>query len=173
MGNDMLALVGEVVETDDPRDTRIEQLEREARTLRRSLADAELQASRAREDADRALSRLRTQLSPLYRALQAVFGELDAAGVTEDARTSVAASGAAVPSGADPRVAAVWEAWKSRLGGGCAKVIDALLLHSDLNTQQLAIAIGLHRTTIPALIHKLNKAGLINKNGGRFSLKQL
>jgi hypothetical protein len=32
---------------------------------------------------------------------------------------------------------------------------------------------GVHRNSIPAMIYKLNKAGLLNKNGGRFSLKQL
>ena len=47
------------------------------------------------------------------------------------------------------------------------------MLHGDMNTQQLAIAIGQHRNSIPRLIYTLNKAGLINKNGGRFSLKQL
>lgn len=73
----------------------------------------------------------------------------------------------------DDRQSKVWESWKQRLGGSCAKVIDALLTHKDLNTQQLAIATGLHRTTIPNLIFRLNKAGLINKNGGRFSLKSL
>jgi DNA-binding IclR family transcriptional regulator len=40
-------------------------------------------------------------------------------------------------------------------------------------TEQLSIATGLHRTTIPKLIYELNKAGLIDKSGGRFSLKQL
>jgi transcription initiation factor IIE alpha subunit len=89
---------------------------------------------------------------------------MDAAGI-EDAP-------AAAPGG-NARVTAVWESWKSRLGGGCAKVIDALLLHGEMNTQQLAIACGCNRNTIPNLILKLNRAGLINKNGGRFSLKPL
>src|SRR5690348_15033645 len=53
------------------------------------------------------------------------------------------------------RKAAVWEAWKQRLGGGKAKVIDALLLHGHMNTTQLAIATVLHRTTIPGVVAEL------------------
>jgi hypothetical protein len=161
-------LEGEVVPDVDP---EIERLRARVRGLERETADAKVEAKRAREDADRALSMLRKQLSPLYRALQAVFGELDAAGVTDDVPAESRA--ASSPNGPDVRVAAVWASWKSKLGGGAAKAIDALLVHSDLNTQQLAIATGLHRTTVPKVIYELNKAGLINKNGGRFSLKQL
>ena len=162
-------LEGEVL---DPLTQELDALRAENRRLRREADDARVEADRAREDANRALSMLRRQLGPLYRALQAVFGELDTAGVTDEA-APVAARGENAPPVTDARVAAVWASWKSRLGGGASKVIDALLVHSDLNTQQLAIATGLHRTTIPKLIYELNKAGLINKNGGRFSLKQL
>lgn len=145
----------------DPRDREIDALRAEVKTLRTDLTIARTEAARAQQDADRALGMLRKQLTPLYRALQAVFGELDAAGV-EDA-----------PQNTSPRVSAVWENWKAKLGGGPAKVIDALLLHREMNTQQLAIAIGCDRTTVPNYIHRLNKAGLLNKNGGRFSLKEL
>lgn len=139
------------------------ELREENKRLARALQDANLRADRAGEDSTRALAALRKQLSPLYRALQAVFGELDAAGIGDTA-----------PVGnGDPRVSAVWDSWKSRMGGSYAKVIDALLTHGELNTQQLSVVVGLHRTTIPALIHKLNKNGLINKNGGKFSLKPL
>jgi hypothetical protein len=165
-----LALRGIVVE-DDPRDQELERLRRQMRQLERDRADAERAAERAREDAHRALSMLRQQLGPLYRALQAVFGELDAAGVGEVGRTSAAVETA--PIGIDSRTAAVWEAWKQRLGGQCAKIIDVLLLHSEMNTTQLAIAIGTRRQNIPNLIYKLNQAGVINKNGGKFSLKSL
>jgi DNA-binding transcriptional ArsR family regulator len=118
----------------------------------------------AKRENARAVGKLRQQLSPLYRALQEVFGEMDEIGGEQP--------GDATP--AQPaRSSAVWESWKHRLGGGQAKAIDALLLHGEMNTTQLAIATGLHRTSIPKVISNLNKAGLINKNGGRFSLKQL
>lgn len=166
MAGDELVLRG-VVEPADPRDQELERLRRQNRQLERDLADAERAAERAREDAHRALSRLRQQLGPLYRALQAVFGELEAAGVEDQAPTAGAASGSSVD-----RTSAVWASWKAKLGAA-GKLIDALLLHTEMNTQQLAIATGLHRTTIPKHIYTLNKAGLINKNGGRFSLKPL
>lgn len=156
----------------DPRDQEIESLRAENRRLQRAVSDAQVDAQRAREDADRALSALRRQLSPLYRALQAVFGELDAAGVADAPAAQTAAAGPSAAGAPDPRVAAVWDAWKSKMGTA-AKIIGALQVHGELNTQQLAVVVGLHRTTIPALILKLNKAGLINKNGGRFSLKAL
>jgi predicted transcriptional regulator len=54
----------------------------------------------------------------------------------------------------------------------CGKVIDALLAHSELNTAQLKVAAGIGSRTVSDSIFKLNKLGLITKNGGRFSLKQ-
>jgi chromosome segregation ATPase len=153
---------------DSPKDRKISELEAELRQVRRELADAELEASRAREDSSRALSMLRGQLSPLYRALQAVFGELDAAGVSDTSSRSDRDQ----PMQSE-RVSAVWEAWKKKLPPGCGKIIDALLIHSDLNGTQICVAAQIGKGSLHGLIYKLNKAGLINKNGGRFSLKQL
>lgn len=166
VGHTMKLLEGQI---EDPQAMEIERLRGELRLARRDADDARLEADRAHEDANRALSMLRKQLNPLYRALQAVFGELDAAGVADAPETPASQGPSVAP---DARVAAVWDAWKSKMGTA-AKIIDALQVHGELNTQQMAVVVGLHRTTIPALILKLNKAGLINKNAGRFSLKQL
>ena len=145
-------------------DDELKELREENKRLARALQDANLRAERATEDATRAMSSLRRQLSPLYRALQGVFGELDAAGIAD----------AAQPNGpTNTRTAAVWEAWKKRLGGKPAELIDALLLHGDMDSAQIAIAIQCHKNSVPQIVYKLNKAGLLNKNGGRFSLKQL
>lgn len=133
-----------------------------------ALLKAELAALRGRSE--RAVRGLRQILLPLHTALKEVFGEMDIA-APEQARQE--SSGTSTAPDVDPRKRAVWDSWKQKLGGSAAKVIDALLLHGEMNTQQLAIAVGLHRTTIPAIIYRLNQAGLINKNGGRFSLKQL
>lgn len=159
----MRLLEGDVVE--DDRESRIVELEAEVEALRSELSQAKFAITQAQREATRALSALRRQLTPLYRALQGVFGELDAAGVeaTESHETTKP----------DSRTAAVWNAWKSRMPGQPAKIIDALLLHSDLNQQQISVATGIPKGTIPGLISKLNKAGLLNKNGGRLSLKQL
>lgn len=135
----------------------------EIRRLRRELSDARAESATVRREAAASVAGLRRQLTPLYQALQAVFGELDTFASGESATTAAA----------DPRQAAIWQQWKSRLGGQCAKVIDALLLQPDMNTTQLAIAIGTRRQNVPPLIYKMNQAGLINKNGGRFSLKAL
>lgn len=160
-------LLGDGVEQ-DPRDARIEDLEDEVTNLRSALSRANVETVRAREDAGRALGALRRQLSPLYRALQAVFGELDAAGVDEPA-----AGGPVGPGTGNPRTAAVWEAWKQKLPPACGKVIDALLTHSELNQAQIKVAARLGTSTVSDVVYKLNKAGLINKAGGRVSLKSL
>lgn len=152
----------------DPRDTLIAALREEVAELQNEVhvvRDA-LQAARQElRDASQPLTRVRHQLTPLYNALCSVFGDLDAAGVESAAPTTATAS--------NPRTSAVWESWKARLPGGPAKIIDALLVHTEMNTQQLSIATGVHRNSIPTMIYKLNRAGLINKNGGRFSLKAL
>jgi DNA-binding transcriptional ArsR family regulator len=145
-------------------DPRLSELEDEVRELRRELQSARSQVRTAQQDAARAVAALRKQLSPLYQALQMVFGEIDQFS-TDDYTPSAGGT-------VEPRVRAVWDNWKSKLGS-TAKLIDALLLHGEMNTQQLSVATGFHRTTIPAHIFKLNKNGLINKNGGKFSLKQL
>lgn len=153
-------LEGEVVPDVDP---EIERLRARVRTLEREKADAELATRRAQEDAARALSMLRKQLSPLYRALQAVFGELDAAGVRDDGPASAAS---AAPS------TAKWDEWKARLGPACAKVIDALLLGGDMTVQAIAVAAKMGRNTVYAATSKMGRAGILVNNGGRFSLKQ-
>ena len=155
-----LMLEGQVV---DPLASRLTELEEENKALRRELAATQRQVIEAKTEAARSVAKLRQTLTPLYQSFKMLFGEMEAIGGTEDS-----------PATSSPRKnAGVWEAWKSRLSGTCAKVIDALQTHGELNTQQLAIATGLHRTTIPKAIYELNKAGLISKNGGRFSLKEL
>ena len=136
-------------------------LRRELNLLRDEVADMRSAMMKFKSDlfaTSKATVRL---LSPLYKALQPVFGDMEPiADLTDAPAMPVAKS-------------AVWDSWKSKLGASAAKVIDALLTHGELNTQQLAIAVGLHRTTIPAIIYKLNQAGLIDKHGGKFSLKRL
>lgn len=168
MSGPMRALEGIV---EPPENPRLAELEAEIRKVRRERDDAMREADRAQEDAHRALSNLRKQLTPLYRALQMVFGELDAAGVSEDGGQPNASPAG---GGNDPRVRAVWDAWKQRLGGTVANGIDALLLHGELDTAQLAIASGLDKRTVTkTVVYKLHAAGLIAKNNGRFSLKPL
>ena len=149
---------GEVI---DPLDARASDLEDENRTLKQALSRANADIERERRANAVVVRELRRQLTPLYQALQALFGELDA----------IPDSGAG--TAAAPRNQAVWDAWKKRLGGKPSELIDALLLHGDMDSSQIAIAIQCHRNSVPQIVYKLNKAGLLNKNGGRFSLKPL
>jgi len=155
-------------DVEDPRDETIRQLRDENEALREMVRDSERTAADATRNATRAIARLRGQLEPLYRALRGIFGEMDAAGVGESA--SVPASS---PGVSDTRVLAVWTSWKQRVSPACGKVIDALLQHGELNTAQLKVAAGIGSSTVSDSIFKLNKLGLISKNGGRFSLKTL
>lgn len=154
--SEALVLHGTVVDDiqEELRELRAENLQ-----LRRELQKARQDAAQAHAEAGRALGALRKQLSPLYRALQQVFGELEDVAMDEGPTS--------------PRVSAVWENWKTKMPGYPARIIDALLLHRDMNTSQLAIAVGCHKQRISEGIVKLNKAGLIDKNGGRFSLKDI
>lgn len=161
-------LEGEVI--DLPRsedDSKVRRLESEVRSARleRDQARNELETARA------SIMALRTQLMPLHRALKMVFGEIEMVVGDDPAPLSSTASNASPP--ADARVKAVWDAWKQKLGSSCARVIEALEVHGDLNTTQLAIAAKMDKRTVNTAIYKMNSASLINKNGGRFSLKQL
>lgn len=157
----------------DERDQEIDALKAENRKLRRELSDAEVRADRAREDANRALSMLRRQLAPLYRALQAVFGELDAAGVTDAAPPTAATMTATAP--VNDRQRNVYEPWLERFGRDSAqgRVVQALLAHGDLSVEQLRIAAQMAYSTAYEAAKRLKKLGLVENNGGKFSLKQL
>jgi len=120
------------------------------------------------KNAENEVRLLRRELTALRSVVHSVFTGMQSA---LSGKSTAADGQPSAPT--DSRTAAVWESWKEKFGGGTAKVIDALLLHKMMDTTQLTIATGLHRTSIPAIIYKLNQASLINKNGGKFSLKEL
>lgn len=142
------------------------------------IAELEQENAAMRQDNDELRSRqkaieqgcqdLRGILFPLRKAVNLVFGEFDQLGVG-DRLVSPADSQGAMPDSKRQ----VWEQWKERYPGIPARIIDALLIHGELNTTQLSIVVKCHHTNVPKAIYKLNKAGLINKNGGKFSLKQI
>lgn len=149
----------------DDTDQQIAELRAEVRRLRVALAESEGAVVSAKSYAAQTVqgvAGLRKQLTPLYRALQAVFGEFDALGVSADDEAGV------------PRKhSAIWDSWKEKMPGMPARFIQVLLEHGDMNAAQLRIAAKCGNQTVYDTIHKLNKAGLIEKNGGRFSLKKL
>ena len=156
-GPDLRQKVDELTNALRAADERGDRLELELRTERRKNAAVE-----------NGVVRLREALTPVYGGLQLIFGEMDSMGV-----------GPAVQDapGADPRKAAVWDSWVEKLGGKdsfAGKMIVALLQHGALTSKQIAIHIGTKRMqTVYETTLKVNKAGILDKNGDRFSLKEL
>lgn len=148
--------------TVDTRDADIEKLEDDNRDLRRQLREANAAAAGAQRQSTRAVGELRRQLTPLYEALRAVFGEMDSVAPGE-------AEGPAV----DGKKRGVWESWISKLGGKQAECIKALLEHGEMTVVQLRVATHSGQQTVYDATSKLNKLGLINKNNGRYSLREL
>lgn len=159
-----IAVRGEVIDGTDARLLdRIHILEMENEDLRLKLREAERQVRLAKSIADAATRRLRQVLSPLYQALQQVFGELDV----------INPDGPDATSTATPANARAYEPWKQKLGKTCAKVIDALLEHGPLDNKALVLATGYDRTTLPRPIAKLRQAGLLLTRDGKYELRQL
>lgn len=156
----LLQLSGQV----DDRDQQITDLEREVGDLRRELLNVRAELKQTITANSRAVANLRRQLSPLYQALRQVFGEMEGMIADESAEAGPQL---------DSRKKAVWESWKNKLRGKQAEFIDVLLHHGEMSATQLKIATKSGQQTVYDTIHKLNQAGLINKNGGRFSLKEL
>jgi DNA-binding transcriptional regulator GbsR (MarR family) len=153
------------VEPDDSEGWReeIRRLNRQVVRLNEELEELRDAKEQARK-AQRVLAQLRRQLEPQYRSMQALFGELDSAGIeASDATASIST-----------RVAGVWDSWKSKLGGKQAEFIQAMLEHGHpMTSEQLRVATHTGRSTVPQIIYKLNTLGLINKNNGKISLKEL
>jgi len=152
-----LVLRGEVV---DPVDSdllrrRIQRLESELRDAQKEARDARAEVRQVRESLD-AIERY---LEPFYRGLRGLFEKFEAASV-----------GAESPSTGQSN--AKWESWKQRLPGKAAEFIDLLLLHGEMSAANLKAAAHCSSDTVYQTIYKLNSAGILTKNGGRFSLKQ-
>lgn len=141
----------------------LQQANQENTALRSEIAHlkAELHGSEVR--CERAVRNLRRYLQPLYAALQAVFGEMDSA-FPDDESPSLRVN---------TKAASVWESWKQKLGGKKSEVIQALLDHGEMNVAQLRVATHSGQQTVYDVTSALFRLGLLNKNGGRYSLKQL
>lgn len=73
----------------------------------------------------------------------------------------------------NPATNAVWDSWKQKLGGKAAEAIDVLVLHGEMNAEQLRIHLKCGKNYVYNVISSLHKASLINKNSGKISLKEL
>lgn len=150
-----LQLEGNVVDTRD----------QEIATLRLQLRqmDEALRLERNKTgQMEAGVREVRSLLAPLHRSLRLLFGEMDAMEIKESPPSQI-------PSAAT----AAWDAWKQRLGVPCGKIISALQVHRSMTQTQIAIATGIRSSNIPTYIFRINRAGLINKNGRELSLKEL
>lgn len=153
MSNTLL-LNGEV---EDAGFDEIQSLNERILELEGELRVARLQAANAKRDATLAMGNLKKQLSPLYRALQQVFGELESVGIED---------------GGSPQTNARWESWKKRMPGRPAEFIDLLLVHGTMSVKQFMAAAHLGQNTVYGIVSKLGQAGVVSNNGGRYSLSE-
>jgi hypothetical protein len=146
----------------DQRDRIIADLRTENERLKQDLATARQDVIDERQgwlDTAEGVQNLRTALDPLHRALKQIFGEMERTGFES--------------VGVGQKVSPVWESWKQKLDPQCGKAIDALLVHGGMTQTQLRIHVGCAQGSIYGVVCRLNKAGIINKNGGKISLKEL
>lgn len=126
----------------------IERLVSELRRTEGELKQAQNEALAARQ----ATGNLRRLLAPLWGEVQALGGDSAVAPITSDK----------------------WEFWKKRFPGRIAEAIDLLLVQKQMNSTQLKSALKCDpRTLAKSVIYPLNQAGLLIKNGGMFSLKEI
>lgn len=143
------------------------QLRRENLRLHEELRLTNLALSQAQSDKAgivRGVEEVRNTLSPLYRSLRLLFGEIEA--VTGAESPAITGNGTANLSR--------WEAIKQRNPGRIAQAIDVLLLHGAMSTNQLAAAMRMDRSNCSKnVVVKMKSMGLIIKTGHEFSLKEL
>lgn len=114
-------------------------------------------------------ARLRQLLGPLHNALKELFGEMETISGGGDFSPQTERT----TSDADARKIAVWQSWKSKLGGVNASFIQGLLEHGTMTAPQLRVVCKCHIQSVYDAATKLKSLGLINKNGGKYSLKEL
>jgi hypothetical protein len=146
----------------------------EAVRLRREIAglekelqearDGETKAKAAAADSIHAIRALRKATEPFYNALRMIFGEISRvdAGKIEETHNS-----------SPTRANTVYEKWIAQLGGNRAAIIRALLEHGEMTRQQLRVSSGVPDGSINQTTSELYKLGLINRGGGKYSLKEL
>lgn len=158
MASNVPMLVGEV----DHRDRLIRELQDENRDLRAEVSELRREIESVKRDNSRAVDSLRHVLTPLYRALRAVFGEIEAIGGEEDAP--------AVPTAK----AQVWKSYINKLGGLQGKFIEAMLTHGEMTAAQLRVVASCATSSVHPTLSQLNKLGLVRKTAhGRYALKEL
>jgi len=163
-----LQLEGEYLQDDGDLEElkeKISDLQDELRRVR-----AELQQERLKsQSALAAMANLRSMLSPFHRLLRGVFGEIEVVlGEETDAGQAPSRTNAAPSAKSE-----VWESWIRKLGGKQAEFIRALAEHGEMTAIQLKIATHSGTSTVSDTCRKLLTLGLLQKNGAKYSLKDI
>lgn len=143
-------------------------LRREIAGLEQELAEAKEEAAKvkgAAADAVQAIRALRKQTDPLYQALKMIHGEISRVDAEKIADES---ANYHVSSTLSPK----WQMLKSKLGPREAEFID-LLQHGPMTAAQLRAAARCDIKTAYRTVEKMQNAGFLSKNGGKWSLKDL
>ena len=99
-------------------------------------------------------------LSPLYKSLKPIFGEI------EEVSDS--------PSAGSAPAKGVWDDIKQRLAPRLREAVDILILQKTMKRTQLASALRMHYSNCNKnVIGPLLRQGWLVDNGGNLSLKQL
>jgi hypothetical protein len=154
-----------------PETFEIERLQRENRQLQKTINDLEEQLRKQKKEIQRAqlaVQNLQTVLTPFRRAVQMIFGEIEAAGVPDigDQATPATAHSSYGPQDAK------WQPWIAKWQGTKkAVVIQTLLDHGPLTRTQLRSATESGWSTIDAITAQLQNLGLITKENEKWTLK--
>jgi len=135
-----------------------QRLEEEILSLRRELDDT----NREKDRVERTIRNLQVQLSPLHRALRAVFGEIELAVGEEEISTVNSPTPNSPSSSVDPR----WQSYKDSMPGAPSRIIDALLAHRDgLNIAQLSKLLRMDYNTAKNAVSRLRSVGAVTQDG--------
>jgi hypothetical protein len=142
--------------------------------LRREITGLEQELQKAKEeavaaklgarDAVQAIRALREILEPFHTAIRMIYGEISRVEVGEVGTESMRSGSL----GLSPK----WEMMKQKLGHREAQIIDALQ-HGGMTAKQLTPVLHWDIKTVYAFTKKMKDAGLLENDGGKFSLREL
>lgn len=168
------ALLGDAPPDRDELAEEVESLRLQVKGLKQELRDANdaLEAAKNQSSASvKALKVIRNVFEGQHRALQIVFGELDAAGIEADSAAPGTPVSSAQSSLGPPNPAA-YNAWKQQLPPGCGKIIDALIVQ-PLSQKQMTTVCKMHYDTVGKYLKMLSANSLVNHDGRLYRLNRL